>query len=81
MFRHGVVRVFVSFCVLVFCTGHFVMALLNLTNLLCLQHSFFEQLFNLYYKKTYPIKRYIVTLKTPTPGSIDCKAVLVVKQY
>jgi len=32
-----------------FCTGHFVMGLLNLTCLHCLQHSFFEHLFNLYY--------------------------------
>ena len=56
MLRHGVVRVFVSFCVLVFV--HFVMVPLNLTYLQCLQQqSFFEHLFNLYYKK-YPIKRY-----------------------
>jgi len=45
---HGVVRVFVSFCVLVFCTGHFVMVPLNLTYLHCLQHFSFEHLFNLY---------------------------------
>jgi len=32
-----------------FCTGHFVMVPLNLTYLHCLQHSFFEHLFNLYY--------------------------------
>jgi len=32
-----------------FCTGHFVMVPLNLTNLHCLQHSFFEHFFNLYY--------------------------------
>jgi len=30
-------------------TGHFVMVPLNLTYLHCLQHSFFEHLFNLYY--------------------------------
>jgi len=42
------VNVFVSFCVLVFCTGHFVIVPFNLTYLHCLQHSFFEHLFNLY---------------------------------
>ena len=47
MLRHGVVRVFVSFCVS-FCAGHFVMVPLNLTYLHCLQHSFFEHLFNLF---------------------------------
>ena len=41
----------VSFCVVPcvsFCTGHFVMVPLNITNLHCLQHSLFEHLFNLY---------------------------------
>jgi len=40
-----------SFCVVPcvsFCTGHFVMVPLNMTYLHCLQHSFFEHLFNLY---------------------------------
>ena len=40
------------FCVVLcvsFCTGYFVMVPLNLTYLHCLQHSFFEHLFNLYY--------------------------------
>jgi len=43
---------FVCFCVVLcvsFCTGHFVMVLLNLTYLHCLQHSLFEHLFNLYF--------------------------------
>ena len=31
-----------------FCTGHFVMVPLNMTYLHCLQHSFFEYLFNSY---------------------------------
>jgi len=38
---------FVVLCV-GFCTCHFVMVPLNLTYLHCLQHSFFEHLFNLY---------------------------------
>ena len=43
-------------CVLVFCvrvcfyTGIFVMVPLNLTCLHCLRHSFFEHLFDLYYR-------------------------------
>ena len=44
------------FCVVLcvgFCTGHFVMVPLNLTCLHCLQHSFFEHLFNLYYLSVY----------------------------
>ena len=49
---HGVLCVFVSFCVLVFVraifTRHFVMVSLNLTYLHCLQLYFFEHLFNLY---------------------------------
>ena len=48
MLRHDVVRVFVALCV-IFCTGHFVMVPLNLTNLHCLQHSLFEHLFKLYF--------------------------------
>ena len=36
-------------CAVCLCTGHFVMVRLNLTYLQCLQHSFFEHLFNLYY--------------------------------
>ena len=43
---------YVCFCVVqcvCFCTGHFVMVPLHLTCLHCLQHSFFEQLFSLYY--------------------------------
>jgi len=40
---------FVLFCVFVFCTGRFVMVPLNLTCLHCLQHSFFEHHFNLYF--------------------------------
>jgi len=47
LLRDDVVRVFVSFCVS-FCTGHFVMVPLNLTNLHCLQHYLSEHLFNLY---------------------------------
>jgi len=43
-----VLRVFVLFFVLVF-TGHFVMVPFNFTYLHCLQHSFFEHLFHLYY--------------------------------
>ena len=41
------------FCVVLcagFCTGQFVMVPLNLTYLHCLQYSFFEHLFNLYYR-------------------------------
>jgi len=40
------------FCVVLcvgFCMGHFVMVPSNMTYLHCLQHSFFELLFNLYY--------------------------------
>ena len=49
LLRHDVLRVFcVGLCV-GFCTGHIVMVLLNLTYLHCLQHSFFEHFFNLYY--------------------------------
>ena len=44
LLRHGVVRVFVSFSVLVFCHGA-----LKLDISKCLQHSLFEHLFNLYY--------------------------------
>jgi len=36
-----------------FCTGHFVGVPLNLTCLYCLQHSVFQQLFNLYYPFVY----------------------------
>jgi len=36
-------------CVCFFCTSHFAMVPLNLTCLHCLQHSFFELLFNLYF--------------------------------
>ena len=46
-----------SFCVVPcvsFCTGHFVMVPLNMTNLHCLQHSLLEHLFNLYFP--FPIK-------------------------
>ena len=35
-----------------FCTGHFVMVPINFTYLHCLQHSFFEHLFNFYYECT-----------------------------
>jgi len=49
LLRHDAVRVFVSFLVLVFCTGHFVMVPFNMTYLHCLQHSLFEHLFNIYY--------------------------------
>jgi len=38
-----------------FCTGHFVMAPLNLTYLHCLQHSLFEHLFNLYLKRVHAL--------------------------
>ena len=43
------------FCVVLsvgFCTGYFVMVLLNLTYLHCLQHCFNEHHFNLYYSHT-----------------------------
>ena len=45
------VMVLYLFCVVlgVGLPGHFVMVPLNLTYLHCLQHSFFECLFNLYY--------------------------------
>jgi len=46
----------VCFCAVLcvgFCTVHFVMAPLNLTCLHCLQHSFFEHYFNLYYITIY----------------------------
>ena len=46
-----------SFCVVPcasFCTGHFVMVPLNMTNLHCLQHSLFEHLFNLYLESGNP---------------------------
>jgi len=45
---HAYVQSFVSFCVLVFCTGHSVMVPLNFTYLHCLQHSLLEHLFNLF---------------------------------
>jgi len=45
---HGVLHVLVSFCV-GFLYGPFFMVPLNLTYLHCLQHSFFEHLFNLYW--------------------------------
>ena len=48
LLRHDVVRVFIVPCAS-FCTGHFVMGPLNITNLHCLQHSLFEHLFHLYY--------------------------------
>ena len=48
LLRHGVLRVFVLFCV-GFWTGHFVMVPLNLIYLHCLQHSFFEHLLNLFW--------------------------------
>jgi len=44
----GVLGVFVLFCCL-FCTGHFVIIPLNMACLHCLQHCFFEHLFNLYF--------------------------------
>ena len=47
------------FCVVLFvgfCTGHFVKVPLNLTYQHCLQHSFFEHLFNLYLFKRQCIK-------------------------
>ena len=49
LLRHDVVRVFVSFLVLVFVRAIFFMVPLNMTYLHCLQHSLFEHLFNLYY--------------------------------
>ena len=48
LLRNGVVRVFCVVLCVSFCTGHFVMVPLNLTYIHCLQHSFFEYLFNLY---------------------------------
>jgi len=45
LLRHGVLRVFVSICVLVLVRA-FVMVPLNMTYLHCLQHSFFEHLLN-----------------------------------
>jgi len=47
LLRLGVPRVFVLFCVLVCVWVIFAMVPLNLTCLQCLQHSFFEHLFNL----------------------------------
>ena len=49
MLRLGVLRVFCVVLCVGFCTDHFVMVPLNLTYLHCLQHYFFEHLFNLYY--------------------------------
>jgi len=46
-------RTFVLFCV-GFCTGHFVMVpILTYLHVHCLQHSFFEHLFNLFYFNRY----------------------------
>jgi len=45
LLRHGVLRVFVSFCV--FLSGHVVMVPSNYTYLHCLQHSLFEHFLNL----------------------------------
>jgi len=56
LLRNGVLRVFVSFCVLVFVRGIFVMVPLNLTYLHCIQHFFFENLFNLNYNDNYYTK-------------------------
>jgi len=50
MLRHGVLRVML----VSFCTGHFVMVLLNLTYLHCLQ-PFFLNIFSIYIKKAYTI--------------------------
>jgi len=52
LLRLGVLRVFVLFCVFVFCTGRFVMEPFNLTCLYCLHHSIFEHL-DLYVHVTY----------------------------
>jgi len=51
-----ILRDFVLFCLFVclfVCSfmGHFVMVLLNLTCLHCLQHAFFEYLFNLHFNR------------------------------
>jgi len=53
MLRHDVVRVFCVVPCVSFCTGHFVMVPLNMTYLHCLQHSLFENLFNLYYSSEF----------------------------
>ena len=48
-----------------FCTGHFVMVPLNVTYLHCLQHSFFEHLFNSYsvtHKRSLMIYRSVSTI-------------------
>jgi len=47
-----------------YCTGHFVIVPLNLTYLHCLQHSFFEHIFNLYN----PLNSDVVVLKV----SLNC---------
>jgi len=44
-----VLFVFCAVLCVCFCTGHFVIVPLNLTRLHCLQHSFLEHHFNLYY--------------------------------
>jgi len=48
LLRLGVLRVLCCSVCVFLCTGHFVMVPLNLTSLHCLQHSFFEHLYNLY---------------------------------
>jgi len=49
LLRHDVLRVFCVVLCVGLCTRHFFMVPLNLTYLHCLQHSFFEHLFNLCY--------------------------------
>ena len=74
LLRHDVVRVFVSFLVLVFVRA-IVMVPLNMTYLHCLQHSLFEHLFNLYFKSYWADTKFWlrtdgrtgVTLNAPPP--------------
>ena len=48
LLRSCVLLFYVVLCV-GFCTGHFVTVTFSLTYLHCLQHSFFEHLFSVYY--------------------------------
>jgi len=54
-----------------FCMGHFVMVPLNLTYPHCLQHSFFEHLFNLCYQRYHALinERHMRCIQTKTISS------------
>jgi len=61
------------FCVVLYvclCTGYFVMVSLNLTCLHCLQHSFFEHLFNFVIQLIYPLAHLRNSIFKPTQNTI-----------